>query len=213
MERQVTCPDCTEDFAASLGACPMCGCPVVVPGIFQEPVSVTPPIPAAIEIRNEPSVLKTESTGVPQTGFWTLYTSLEGRIGRETYWTRFIGPMAVIGFIAGIIDGSLGTEVGTVSAIAIVISIWPSTVGNVKRLHDRGLTGWHIAVFWGLMLIMILVMGVLFQGSDDLGGGVGVVMGIVWAGYALYLVVVCGFLKGTEGLNKYGPDPLRSSTD
>jgi uncharacterized membrane protein YhaH (DUF805 family) len=24
----------------------------------------------------------------------------------------------------------------------------------------------------------------------------------------LYLVIICGFFKGTEGQNKFGPDPL-----
>jgi len=35
--------------------------------------------------------------------------------------------------------------------------------------------------------------------------GLGIIVGI----YAIYLLVVLGFLKGTSGPNNYGPDPLQ----
>lgn len=34
-------------------------------------------------------------------------------------------------------------------------------------------------------------------------------LGIILLVYAIYLLVVLGFLKGTAGPNNYGPDPLQ----
>jgi uncharacterized membrane protein YhaH (DUF805 family) len=37
-----------------------------------------------------------------------------------------------------------------------------------------------------------------------------VVLGLVAGILGIYLLVVCGFLKGTAGSNNYGPDPLQA---
>ncbi|MXV75371.1 DUF805 domain-containing protein [Candidatus Poribacteria bacterium] len=52
--------------------------------------------------------------------------------------------------------------------------IYPSIVVCIKRFHDTNRSGWH--VLWGLI--------------PPIGG--------------LYILIVCGFFKGTAGDNKYG---------
>lgn len=34
------------------------------------------------------------------------------------------------------------------------------------------------------------------------------IVGVVTLVYGIYMLVVCGFLRGTPGPNQYGPDPL-----
>ena len=66
---------------------------------------------------------------------------------------------------------------------------------------------------WAVQLISALGIG---MSTMDVGGtsipvpgpivtGLGFIVGI----YAIYLLVVLGFLKGTAGPNNYGPDPLQ----
>jgi uncharacterized membrane protein YhaH (DUF805 family) len=56
--------------------------------------------------------------------------------------------------------------------------VWPSLVVTIKRWHDRNKSGW-----WVLINLVPVV-------------------GDIWS------VVENGFLKGTRGENRFGPDPL-----
>ena len=111
-----------------------------------------------------------------------LFTSLEGRISRQSYW---MGALAifVITIIAALLDLGLGTMkesgIGIISAIAAVVMIYPSIVLYAKRWHDRGKSGW-----WTLIGLVPVIGG-------------------------LWLLIECGFLRGTIGDNHYGPDPLK----
>ena len=112
-----------------------------------------------------------------------LYLSLDGRIGRASYWIGSI-VLSIIVFIAQMVDFAIGTMqeggFGIISGIASLAMIYPSIVVTAKRWHDRGKSGW-----WTLILL-VPVIG------------------------ALWMLIECGFLKGTDGDNQYGPDPLRS---
>ena len=58
---------------------------------------------------------------------------------------------------------------------------WISLAVQVKRWHDRDKSAW-----WLLMNFVPFI-------------------GAIW------VLVECGFLRGTEGQNNYGPDPLAGS--
>lgn len=70
---------------------------------------------------------------------------------------------------------------GVIYIIAALVLLWPNIAAGVKRLHDRNKSAW-----W-LLITLIPIAGV------------------IW-----YLIDV-GILKGTEGDNQFGPDPLASS--
>lgn len=110
-----------------------------------------------------------------------LFTSFEGRIGRQQMWMGII-VLIVISIIVGVLDMILGTRtesgIGILGAIFSLICIYPSLALYAKRWHDRGKSGW-----WSLILIIPLV-------------------GVIW------WFVECGCLRGTEGPNQYGNDPL-----
>jgi len=111
-----------------------------------------------------------------------LFTSLEGRIGRQSYWMGVLA-MAVITIVAALLDAVLGTAgesgFGIISVIVALALIYPSIVLYAKRWHDRGKSGW-----WTLIGIVPVIGG-------------------------LWLLIELGFLKGTDGANQYGPDPLK----
>lgn len=79
------------------------------------------------------------------------------------------------------INIALAVALGTESAISGIISlisIVPAVMVYIKRCHDRGKSGW-----WCLLLLIPLV-------------------GLIW------IIIDLGILKGDEGDNEFGPDPV-----
>lgn len=115
---------------------------------------------------------------------WSKFLlSIEGRINRQAFWLRFYVPVMVISIALTILDLAVGTYSlesggGLFSGIFTLLVIWPSIAVGVKRLHDRNRSGW-----W-LLLILVPIIG------------------------AIWYLVDAGILKGTEGSNRFGPDPL-----
>lgn len=110
-----------------------------------------------------------------------LFTSLEGRIGRQSYWMGILA-IAVISAISSLFDVLLGTAgeygYGPISGIVSLIMIYPLIMLYAKRWHDRGKSGW-----WTLISFVPVIGG-------------------------LWMLIECGFLRGTDGPNRFGPDPL-----
>ena len=111
-----------------------------------------------------------------------LLTSFEGRINRQPFWMATL-VLVVINIIASVVI----TAVFGDSTLALLLQflvalalLYPSLAVAAKRWHDRDKSGW-----WTLIVLIPLV-GPL--------------------GY----VIECGFLRGTDGPNRFGPDPLGS---
>ena len=111
-----------------------------------------------------------------------LFTSFEGRIGRQQMWMGII-VLIVISIVATVLDLLLGTMsaesgIGIISGIFTLVAIYPSFALYAKRWHDRGKSGW-----WSLIIFVPLI-------------------GVIW------WLIECGILRGTEGPNNYGNDPV-----
>jgi uncharacterized membrane protein YhaH (DUF805 family) len=114
-----------------------------------------------------------------------LFTSFDGRINRAKFWAA-IGVFFGLGIVGFIIDSVLGTRVtvggdmqlGIVGVIISLASIYFALAVYAKRWHDRDKSGWWV------LLNLVPVIGWLWALIDN------------------------GFLRGTDGPNRYGPDPL-----
>ncbi len=75
----------------------------------------------------------------------------------------------------------VGSRVGPLAAAVVVFFffLWPYAAVGAKRCHDRDLSGWF------QLIALIPIVG------------------------AIWLFIECGILKGTEGDNRFGPDPMR----
>lgn len=107
---------------------------------------------------------------------------IHGRIRRADFWLRFILPYVALQFVLYTIDHATGSfdperGIGTLSGILSALGVWPSIAVTVKRLHDRGRSGWFI-------LISLIPL-----------------IGPIW------LLIEAGFLRGTPGSNRFGADP------
>ena len=124
--------------------------------------------------------------------------SAKGRISRSVYWLS-LGSLFVASFLWGFLTAdsssvnveqggekdlsfsfSESSSMGMFDLILGLLILYISYVIYIKRFHDMGRSGW----FSLLMLVPF----------------VNVAVGLFWL----------GFVKGTEGANQYGSDPLGS---
>ena len=124
---------------------------------------------------------------------WFLF-SFKGRISRAKYWgywLAYVGVSIVVSLIFGLIEGSTEsgpaqpTMSGLAAAVVLIFMLvyvvgmaWSNLAVGVKRWHDRNKSGW-----WILISLVPLI-------------------GPIWT------FVECGCLRGTDGDNRFGPDPL-----
>ena len=155
--------------------------------------------------------------------FRYLYMSFQGRINRKPFWiaslvmmaAAIVLSLAVVAPVA-VVSPVLGALLSLLISLAL---LYPVVALGVKRLHDRGKSGKLMAVF--LAPSFILQSGQLLgiTGSEQMIGGepiylpnaLGWLLMVVSLGVAIWALVELGILKGTEGPNAYGPDPLAGS--
>jgi uncharacterized membrane protein YhaH (DUF805 family) len=131
----------------------------------------------------------------------STFTGFAGRIPRKTFWLAYLVLMiasmilyfillSVFGVNMMAMDPAATPEaqaaqaaeamsaLGIPMTILVLLTLWPSLAVYTKRWHDRNKSGW-----WSLILFVPLV-------------------GAIW------MLVELGFLRGTEGANRFGPDPI-----
>ena len=127
-----------------------------------------------------------------------LYLNFEGRINRQPFWLGLLAliivqwiVMFIVATLLGVslmptVDPNIAPDVAASMAIKAMIPIWivsllflyPALAVYTKRWHDRDKSGW-----WTLIILVPLI-------------------GAIW------VLVECGFLRGTDGPNRFGNDPL-----
>lgn len=105
------------------------------------------------------------------------------------------------------------------SLVSFVIFAYPSYALSMKRRHDRDNNGLDLQIYYGVAVVLLLLqaLGIGYEQMPIPGlEGVTVptpgllisILSVITGVYAIYLLVVLGFLRGTAGPNQYGPDPL-----
>lgn len=108
----------------------------------------------------------------------------------------------------------------TASWIGLIVTLilaYPYAAIGVKRRHDKDNNGMDVWIFIALLLLSQLIQALgLGMGMVEVMPGTSVpspglpsmILGVIILVYAIYMLVVLGFLRGTAGPNQYGPDPL-----
>jgi uncharacterized membrane protein YhaH (DUF805 family) len=136
-----------------------------------------------------------------------LLFSFQGRLNRKPYWMTAIAITALmLVLIAIAIAFFAERDIGAGIAIVVVIVllyiplIWVGLAVGAKRLHDRDKSAWWLLLFYA-------VPSILSSGADRMESG-GIILHLVSFAITIWAVVELGFLRGTIGPNRYGPDPL-----
>ena len=164
--------------------------------------------------------------------FQNLLLSFDGRIRRRDFWLGVIALIVVSIVLIIVLGLILGPTAATI--VGNLIMLYPSAALVVKRLHDRDKAAnpWAF-VFIGVPTLSNLAQtfGVGFDAMrvpvGDLGEvampgltpdadgmltimtptPLGMVIMLVGAAVAIWGLVELGFLSGTKGPNRFGPDP------
>jgi uncharacterized membrane protein YhaH (DUF805 family) len=130
------------------------------------------------------------------------FTSLEGRIPRKGFWLGLLVLMIITWILEFILFAVFGVsmmsgmdpnatpEAAAAAAseamgkmalplgILMLLVLWPSICLYAKRWHDRDKSGW-----WSLIMFVPIIGGI-------------------------WMLVELGFLRGTDGPNRFGNDPI-----
>jgi uncharacterized membrane protein YhaH (DUF805 family) len=132
-----------------------------------------------------------------------LFTSFSGRINREPFWIGF-GILAAVEIVTQWLAGQ--AESDTLSTVLDLAFTYPEFALAVKRANDRDLTPWIVALFFAGNVALDLFT--LLNGPLDTSNPINGIILIPFALLAVALIVELGFRRGTEGPNRFGPDPL-----
>lgn len=155
----------------------------------------------------------------------TLF-GFKGRINRQRFWLSSI----LFSLLFGVIFAGVAFFIGTLLSIfgleppkqgqpdngsgivylvlGIILwlisasfSFWVFFALYIKRLHDMNLSG-----YWSLLIALSPFAPLFALFFPPLVAGL-VALGLNIP--AFVAVIICGFFKGTDGRNQYGPDPLK----
>ncbi len=122
------------------------------------------------------AALSEDSGGYDTLTMKQILFSFSGRVGRKTYWLTWLGMIALMMVLGGLLT-LVGVSEDTLNAAIFIVYlpfIWVSLAVQVKRWHDRNKSGW-----WVFIAIIPII-------------------GPLWA------LIENGFLAGDAGLNDYG---------
>jgi uncharacterized membrane protein YhaH (DUF805 family) len=148
------------------------------------------------------------------------FTTFDGRIGRQDWWIGIgilvviaIGLVLITGFIFG--DGFFGRLIQLTLSL-FMLALFAGV--SVRRLHDRNKAAnpWLIIfVAPSLLYNVMFLLGIGFTRIEFMGqslmmpGFLARVVMFASAVVGIWALVELGILKGTDGENDYGPDPLQ----
>ena len=161
--------------------------------------------------------------------FGQFYFSPSGRISRSQYWLRFMLPYFAISFGLQIVAELAGEKSVAHSLISLLltlfslVTLWPSIAVLVKRIHDRGKSGWICLLLYIPLVLFSILLAVWLVGAiasaaagalfamPPLGalGTIVIVLGIFSIAVSLWFFIEFDCMRGTIGTNRYGPDPVR----
>jgi uncharacterized membrane protein YhaH (DUF805 family) len=107
-----------------------------------------------------------------------LLFSFKGRVSRLPYWTLNLIVLSILLTPLFIEHSYTDEQLQIFENIMILITFWPLLAIQIKRWHDRNKPAW-----WVLINFVPVI-------------------GVIW------VLIELGFLRGTQGANDYGDDPL-----
>ena len=144
------------------------------------------------------------------------FFSFRGRLNRQPYWLRTLALVGImiLGIVVAFIPlgvsfgelqggfpsfGRLGIALIVLGVLYLVLVVASLSLA-VRRLHDRDKSGWWVLVFFVLPSVL--------QGMGEQTGDAAYVLQLAAFAISIWALVELGFLRGTVGPNRYGPDPL-----
>jgi uncharacterized membrane protein YhaH (DUF805 family) len=133
---------------------------------------------------------------------WKLWFRWRGRIGREWFWLGHI--------LAGLLGGGAAGAAFALSqqrmeylagaGVLALITVYAIVSVVIKRLHDRGRSGWWIILCYVMPIALAAAAPQLKRMTPEYWWIGSVIAGLV----GLWALIDLGFRRGTNGPNRYG---------
>jgi uncharacterized membrane protein YhaH (DUF805 family) len=141
-----------------------------------------------------------------------LFFKFNGRTNRAKFWIACLVILLinVILFLLSVATDQNGIFQAVNGMLSIVILICGIAVG-VKRLHDRNKSGWYLLLFYfvpGVLAAASVLIGEFMEDAAIIAN----VLAFVAFAIVVWAFVELGCLRGTIGVNQYGPDPVAPAT-
>src|SRR3977135_3617917 len=137
-----------------------------------------------------------------------LLFTFKGRINRAkcclalliwcVVWAAVLGA----GFGGEMIADNAGAILIVIILLLLVTSGVSGVAVGIKRLHDRDKSGWWLLIFYLLPAVF-----------DGIGRSGVPALSLVAFAISIWGFVELGCLRGTDGPNTYGPDPLEAGAE
>jgi uncharacterized membrane protein YhaH (DUF805 family) len=160
---------------------------------------------------------------------WTQFLfGFKGRIQRMYWWITSLVVLVVSGMLSQSLEfwaqemgsGAIDTGTGDFEpsgsfaigmGLIAIFNMWINFAVGAKRLHDRNRSGWWL--LWPtlamILAIILLVIGLAEPEAERAKWFVFAgAAGVVAIALGIWLFIELGFLKGTHGPNRFGPDHL-----
>lgn len=149
---------------------------------------------------------------------WRLF-SFRGRFSRGAYWAVTLANLAfmlavvmvfaAVGTVAP--DPSVTTVLTVLFVIGIFVQVWIILAAMVKRLHDRDRSGWWILIFGAVPSALEGIGQAAGRAGGDGALAASLVFSLAGSAISIWALIEFGFLRGTIGDNRFGPDPVPSA--
>lgn len=101
--------------------------------------------------------------------------------------------------------------------VAAIAMIWVNAATTVKRLHDHNRSGWWAVGIFVVHRLSYLYYGLFFGSSFGIDTSIAwemlllVMFAVVLSLLQTWIFIELFFLMGTDGPNRFGPDPTRTA--
>ncbi|MDO5484313.1 MAG: DUF805 domain-containing protein [Desulfovibrionaceae bacterium] len=125
------------------------------------------------------------------------YRSFAGRASRSEFWWFSLVTWLVCGWLLHTFP--FASLSASVSIVAVLAFAPPWLAVTARRLHDVGRSGW-----WQAPALALLVLAGLLAREGGITLALGLGLALLVAGFGAWVLS----RPGTDGPNRFGPDPL-----
>ncbi len=148
-----------------------------------------------------------------------LFFEFDGRIPRLMWWAGMVLLLVPSILLLSLLQPQPDpTEISDASRQNALVSFFalllivPEAAITTKRFNDRGHPAWVAQVFVLIRVATVTAQHFgFFIDLENMSPNESFVW-VLLSGYSVWLVVDNGLLRGTDGPNTYGPDPLREQS-